>query len=419
MINNSNLFNKEELLTKGYKLLAKWQSGDESAIKKLKILFNDVIDGKYDSYFKENTPYITVNVRTSLHMTTLTILNKLYGINSLEFYKGDPKRYIRTTLMTQLLLGFRKLTLHWPVYAFGAESLGQITTYPEHYAPSVSVGVPLIDKSNWMKIDSPNFENNVIKVMEEMMAFFTELTNEIPIVHLPAPYSLVADIFGQEKLIMTLIEEPELMDKILDHVTKQIFVPWCNHFTNNFTNILIEFSDASGSPNFIGPDLFKNTAAQPVLRLINNYPWGDRIFVSNYRGDSYKKDTDEMITSIPVQLAKIIDFKLSVCPKYIIKLDADNEPISFYIEQAIKRKKPLHLGIGAILIDRNNNLNKENAIEQLKNLAVFYSQAIKTVAEQISKNESTNIQTECGEIYIEDINAESDFTLVNTIIESI
>ncbi len=422
MNKNTKIFNKDELFTEGIKLLTKWQSGDEIAAIKLKSLFDAVIDGEYDSYFIVKEPANTVNIRTSLHMTTLTLLNKLYGITSLDFYKGDPKRYVRTTLITQLMLGIRKLTLHWPVYAFGAESLGQSTTYPDHYAPSVAVGKPLIDKTNWKNINYPDMKNEVIIIMDEMMSFFTYLTNEAPVVHLPAPYSLVADIFGQESLIMALIEDPEFVEELLDHVTKQIFVPWCDHFTEEFTNILIEFSDASGSPNFIGPDLFKNTAARPVLQLINNYHWGNRIFVSNYRGDSYPKTNNNDIDNndkIPDLLAEIIDFKLSVCPEFIIKLEADNEPLSFYVEQAIKRKKPLNLGIGAIRIDRNNNLNLENAKDQLSNLVKSYTQAIGTVSKSLSKNITLDVINEQGDIYIEDINAESDFTLVKTIVDSV
>ncbi|RKX87967.1 MAG: hypothetical protein DRP59_12640, partial [Spirochaetes bacterium] len=63
---------------------------------------------------------------------------------------------------------------------------------------------------------------------------------------------LVADIYGQEKLIMALMEDPQFVEKLLDHVTRQVFVPWCNHFVKKFPDLQIEFSDASGSPNFIG-----------------------------------------------------------------------------------------------------------------------------------------------------------------------
>ena len=53
-------------------------------------------------------------------------------------------------------------------------------------------------------------------------------------------------------------------------------------------------------------------------------------------------------------LIELIDFKLSLCHEFIIKLDADSFPVSTYMEHSIRREKPLYLGVGAIRIDRNS-----------------------------------------------------------------
>jgi len=99
------------------------------------------------------------------------------------------------------------------------------------------------------------------------------------------------------------------------------------------------------------------TAARPVHRLINNYPWGDRIFVANYRGDTPLKTSgggQGLHNNAADGLTELIDFKLSLCPEFIIKLDADRAPVSFYVDHAIQRGKPLYLGIGATRINRNS-----------------------------------------------------------------
>lgn len=426
MSNDSIQLFEDRLFPESSTLLIKWQAGDAAATNKLRAFFDAVIEGRFDAVFQEPAPTDSVGVTTSLHMTTLTLLNHLYGLSSADFYKGDPQRYVRTTLMTQHLLGIRKLTLHWPVYAFGAECLGQATIYPEKYAPSVTLGNPLINRTNWRKLGTPDLGNEIFQIMEEMLACYSDLTNLEPVAHLPAPYSLTADIFGQEGLIMALIEDPEFVDELLDHVTDQIFVPWCEHLSQQFKNIRIELSDASGSPNFIGPDLFMKTAARPVLQLINKYPWGNRIFVSNYRGDTFQKpsgddgqhhDNTALVTDA---LTKLIDFKLRVCPEFIIKLDADHAPVSFYVEQAIQRGKPLYLGIGATRIDRNNIVDRETVKQELSYLAATYAQAIKNVSETLANNGySRTGLARPGDIYIEDINAESDFDLVKNIVESV
>ena len=425
----------------GIALLVQWQAGDDTAQKKLLTLFDAVIEGEFDAVFQESAKSDTVCVTTSLHLMTLTMLNQLYGLNSKEFYKGDPERYVRTTLMTQRLLGFRKLTLGWPVYAFGAEALGQATMYPDQHAPGADPGDSLVDRNNWHELEAPGFEGEVPQVIELMLASFAELTGLEPVAHLPAPYSLAADIFGQETLITALSHEPDFVVEFLDHLTDQIFVPWCEHLVQKFPNIWLELSDASGSPLFISPNLFQKIAAGPVLRLIQEFPWGNRVFVANYRGDMTPKipreedrrrarrhnrrgqqtDPETSNTHSPTEaLNELIDFKLSLCPEFIIKLDADQSPLSIYIEQAIRREKPLYLGIGATRIDRNSIADREAAIIELEDLATNSAKAIKTVSESLAdKGQYRSNLSWPGNVYIEDVNAESDLGLVNTIIDTV
>ena len=435
-----NLINHFDF-SEGSILLSHWQSEETNAHKKLRTLFDAVIEGQFDPVFREATPVDEVCVTTSLHLLTLTILNQLYGLNSMEFYKGDPERYATTTLMTQRLLGIRKLTLGWPVYAFGAETLGQATMYPDQLAPGADPVVSLVDRHNWSELEAPLFDKEVPRVIEAMLDSFTELTGLEPVTHLPAPYSLAADIFGQENLITALSHEPDFVVEFLNHLTDKIFVPWCERLVQKFPDIWLELSDASGSPLFISPHLFQKIAAGPVLRLIKEFPWGNRVFVANYRGDMTQKistvegrrgvgrrnrrakKTDPETSnphSSTETLNELIDFKLSLCPEFIIKLDADQSPISIYLEQAILHKKPLYLGIGATRIDRNSIADHESAKSELGNLASNSAKAIKAVSESLAnKSQYRSNFSWPGDVYIEDVNAESDLGLVKTIVETV
>ena len=425
----------------GIALLVQWQAGDDTAQKKLLTLFDAVIEGEFDAVFQESAKSDTVCVTTSLHLMTLTMLNQLYGLNSKEFYKGDPERFVRTTLMTQRLLGIRKLTLGWPVYAFGAEALGQATMYPDQHAPGADPGDSLVDRNNWYKLETPDFEGEVPRVIEAMLASFSELTGLEPVAHLPAPYSLAADIFGQETLITALSHEPDFVVEFLENLTEKIIVPWCELLVQKFPNIWIELSDASGSPLFISPQFFQQIAACPVLRMIQEFPWGNRVFVANYRGDMTTKTSREEdrrrarrhnrrgqqtdpetsnTHSSTEALNELIDFKLSLCPEFIIKLDADQSPLSIYIEQAIRREKPLYLGIGATRIDRNSIADREAAKSELEDLATNSAKAIKTVSESLAdKGQYRSNLSWPGDVYFEDVNAESDLDLVKNIIETL
>lgn len=71
----------------GCRLLAGWQAGDQKAIARLKEIFDECIDGKYDSNFAEPSPVDAVNIGGSLNLMTLTIMHDLYSCNSSEFYR--------------------------------------------------------------------------------------------------------------------------------------------------------------------------------------------------------------------------------------------------------------------------------------------------------------------------------------------
>ncbi|MBU8912406.1 MAG: hypothetical protein KOO61_00165, partial [Spirochaetales bacterium] len=167
-------------------------------------------------------------------------------------------------------------------------------------------------------------------------------------------------------------------------------------------------------------------AARPVLRLINNNPWGDRIFVANYRGDTTPNtfadggSVTNNAPSVTDALTDLIDFKLSVCPEFIVKLEADHAPLSFYVDQAVQRGKSLRLGIGATRIDRNNSASREAVTGELSELAATYAQAIRAVSNALAHNGDSSADfARPGDIFFEDINPESDFDLVKTIVESV
>ena len=432
---------KTNVLDKGSALLTRWQA-DDDVLEELHTLFDAVIAGQFDAVLSEQAPADSVNVTTSLHLMTLTLLNQLYGLTSADFYKGDPRRYVRTTLMTQRLLGIRKLTLGWPVYAFGAECLGQVMMYPDQHPPGVDPGKPLVNRINWRELNTPNLEGEIPRIIEEMLALFADLTGLEPVAHLPGPYSLAADIFGQEALISALLEAPDFVTAFLGHLADHVFVPWIEQLVSRIPSVWIELSDASGSPFFISPRRFVNIAAPPVQRLISDYSWGDRVFVANYRGDhlvlksgkSRQRRTagrrgdrekapgakaDGTKSNVDL-LAELISFKMSLNPNFIIKLDADEVPVPFYVEQAILHNMPLYLGIGATRIDRNSIADRSTARQEVEETVTEYTQAIKNVSESLARNgKPRSALAWPGDIFIEDTNAESDLELVKTIVKMI
>ncbi len=412
----------------GIRLLSRWQANDPQAIDRLREIFDGAIKGQYDEIFKRPTPQNAVHVSGPVDLMTLTIMHRLYGLGSAEFYKGDPDRFVRTSLMTQKLLGMPKLYISWPVYGFTAEALGQTMIYSDQYSPGTDPDKPLANSDNWQELATPDMDAGIPKLLDQTLACYQRLTGLNPVLHLTAAYSLAADIYGQEQIITALTHEPEFVNSFLDHLADTVLQPWMDHFFKQYPDGWVELSDASGSPFFIGPQNCKNVAIRSTQRLIAANPWGKRVYDANYRGDyvtqankrnasSARRRSSGKNDSAQLGLVELFDLKNSVCPDYVIRLAEDRTPASFYVEQAIKRNIPLFMGIGATQIDRNSIADLEIAKQDLKTISSEYVEAIKRVARSIAKNGyNLRVPPWPGTVYFEDISAESNFDLIEIIV---
>ena len=419
---------KELEFPEGCRLLAGWQANDEGAASRLREIFDDCIAGKYDEIFSEPSPPDAVNIGGSLNLMTLTIMHDLYGYESEEFYKGDPERYVRTTLLSRRLLGMNKLYLSWPVYGFTAEAMGQEIMYPDKFPPGADPDNMLLTRDNWRDIPTPDFDSGIPKIITDMLDFYQRLTGLDPILHLSAAYSLAADTFGQEPLLAALVHEPDFANDLLNKLTDKVVQPWADHFFKKFPNGWLELSDASGSPFFIGPLNCRDLAVRSSLRLVDENPWGERVYDANLRGDyvtlAKKKDRRSKRRSAggnanpsEVSLQELADLKHRICPDFVIRLDDDQVPISFYESQAIACNTPLVAGIGASQIDRNSISDLDAKRSSIKAEAEEYVEAIKNVATTISDNGYNDRNPPWpGTIYFEDISSETNIELVEIIV---
>ncbi len=414
----------------GINLLSRWQANDPQAIARLKEIFDDTIEGAYDDIFKSPAPQDTIHVTGPVDLTTLTIVYRLYGITTEQFYKQDAERFIRTSLMVQKLLGMNKLYISWPVYGLTAEALGQKMIYSDQYSPGTDPDKPMANKSNWQEVATPDLDTGIPKLLEEYVSCYSRLTGLTPILHLSAAYSLAADIYGQEQIISALTHEPEFVNQFVDHLVDVVLQPWIDHFLKKHPQGLVELSDASGSPFFIGPDNCKNVAIRSIQKLIADNPWGDRVYDANYRGDyvtqatrrggSSRRRGKKQTPTDRIDIHELFKLKNSVCRDYVIRLAEDRTPTDFYVEQAIKSIIPLYLGIGATQVDRNSIADMDSAKEEIQRISNEFVAALKKVASSISDNgyDAKASPPWPGAIYFEDISAESSFKLIEIIVDT-
>lgn len=412
----------------GTRLLARWQANDSQATQRLTDIFDATISGRHDEVFRTPTPHDSVHVSGSIDLMTLGIMYDLYGVTAAELYKGDPERYVRAVLLSLRLLGMPKPYLSWPVYGFTAEALGQPMIYSDKFSPGTDPENTLVDAETWEDLPPLDLTTGIPELLDETLACYERLTGRQPVLHLSAPYSLAADIFGQEHLITALTHDPGFVNRFLDHLADTVHQPWMDHFFERHPDAWVELSDASGSPFFIGPANCRDVAIRSIRRLVDQNRRGRQIYIANYRGDyvtqapkrsgsTSRRRRPQRSNSEDIGLAELFDVKNSVCRDYVIRLADDRVPASFYVEKAIEHNIPLFMGIGATQIDRNSIADLEMAKQDIKALATEHVDAIRTVARSIAENGYTSTMPPWpGTVYFEDVSAESDFEMIEIIV---
>jgi len=414
----------------GLHLLERWQSGDLAAKQELRTLFDAAIAGDFDSEYSVPTPTNTVHVSASVHMLPLSIMHDLYGVTSAEYYKTDPQRYARVNLLVSCLMGVNKQYTTWALYAFTCEAVGQKMMYPDKFPPGSDPDEPLLTKDNWHSLQTPDFDTGVPRIINNILRESQQLSGMEPLLQISAPYSLAADIYGQEPLLNDVVHDPDSANALLNHLADEILAPWIDHFIGEFPNGWVELSDASGSPFFIGPDNCRDLSIRSIQHMLAHKPWADRVFDCNYRGDyvtqarkknrrTRRKKTSAVDSDNGMDILQLTELKYEVCRSFIMRLEADKVPVSFYEEQAIDRGIPLTTGIGSPQIDRNSIGDIDLAKEEMLTISKAFVEAIKNVCKAIGlPSNALNRQPWPSHIYFEDVNGQSEFELIEIIINT-
>ena len=414
----------------GLHLLKRWQAGDADAKDEMTAVFDAAIAGEFDSNYSILTSANRVHSTASVHMLGLAILFDLYGIESWAYYNLDPYRYVRTNLAVSRLLGIHKFYTTWALYAFTCEPLGQKMMYPDRFPPGADPDAFLINGKNWQDLKTPDFQHGVPKAIDGILEVAQELTGVPPLLQISAPYSLAADIYGQEPLLADVVNNPTQVNALLDHLGDVVLGPWMDHFFQKFPHGWVELSDASGSPFFIGPDNCINMSIRSIRQMLRDKSYANRVFDNNFRGDIVteaekksrrsKRRNKEAVGNHSDRLMELTNAKVSVNPIFIMRLEADKIDISFYEKQAIARNLPLTSGIGSPQIDKNSIKDIEIAKKNIREDARSFIESISRVCQTVDLPDDNHVGASWpSHIYFEDINGESHFDLVEIVLEEV
>jgi len=414
----------------GLRLLARWQAGDLNAKAEMTQVFDAALAGEFDKSYVILADPDRVHSTASVHMLGLAVLHDLYAIESWEYYNTDPYRYVRTNLIVSRLLGVQNFYMTWALYAFSCEPLGQKMMYPDRFPPGADPDAFLINKDNWHLLETPDFTSGVPKAIDHILHVTQELTGVPPLLQISAPYSLAADIYGQEPLLADVVNDPDTVNALLNHLGDKVLAPWMDHHFQTFPDGWVELSDASGSPFFIGPQNCMNLSIRSIRHMLRDKPYATRVFDNNFRGDfvagvkkksrASRRTASEGTALDRRKLLELTEAKVSVNPVFIMRLEADKVDISFYEEQAIARNLPLTSGIGSPQIDCNSIKNLEETKVKTREETRSFVEAIKRVCEAVDLPPDNHVGAPWpSHIYFEDINGQSQFELVEIILDEV
>ena len=296
-------------------------------------------------------PVNTVPVYAQLHEYAAAH----FGIPGDVFYT-HPDVMVPAILEAQKGLGLDVASLTFDVYNIEAEGLGQKLSFSDAYMPDIDRQQPLVrDRADLARIKTPDFDSaGRFTQVIEMHALFRKLTGIEPTLSFCAPFTLAANLYGIERLLLAIYYEPDFVSELFRRITDQVLAPWILYQKKAFPNSnKISGADAMASIPIVNPAILKQWVAPYILRL--RELCGIQVFVANWVGEHYLKHPAEML-----------DLKLTVNPGSIQGQDPDVAALSpkFYKEYATRMKVPLILGIGAAFLAQSQ---PAKVIERVQN----------------------------------------------------
>ena len=266
---------------------------------------------------------------------------KEIGLKPNVFYK-NPEKLVTGVLETYARYNLDAPFVDFDVYNIEASGIGQKIKFSEDSIPDVDRSDLLIkDKSDIKKIRTPDFKRDGrFPFVIEANQIFYELT-KIPVtLNFTAPFSLAANIRGIENIIYDIIDDPEFAKELFKRLTDELIIPWIFYQKEKAPEVYsIVGSDATASIPILSIKMLKEWVIPYILRIRDTV--GDKVYVSNWIGDRYLENPEEMF-----------DVKLKVSPGFLEGQDPDVEAIGpeIFKGYAQKHNVALILGVGTAFL---------------------------------------------------------------------
>jgi len=291
-------------------------------------------------FFLDESPIITAQ----MHEHAI----KVTGLSGKEIYT-NPKKLVNGIISVYKKYNFNYPVLGYDVYNIEAEALGQEINFIKTGAPQLNHNNNLIkSKNDFKKINIRNIDQKKARLsyVIEATKIYTDKTGITPPLQFTAPFSLAAQLYGIEKLLMKIMTDPGFAEELFSRVTNDVIIPWIKFQKEKFPKAkLVLGADALTSPPNLSICLIEKFVV-PYIKKIKNI-CGPEVGIVNWWGDSYFKNPK-----------RFFQLKQSVSPNNKILRIQDPDLAKLNIDKvvnySIKNNMSLTFGFGASFLTQAN-----------------------------------------------------------------
>lgn len=288
------------------------------------------------SYFSCAQP----NVIAQMHEHALQISS----FNGIELYQ-EPRKLVQGIIEVFEKYDFSFPVLGYDVYNIEAEAMGQQISFKKEGSPQIDRKNLLIHSKadlDKLYLKKPIIEKGRFKFVILATEEYIKRTNLFPPLQFTAPFSLAAQIYNIENLIIKMLSDAKFVHELMKRITYNILIPWIDYQQEYFLEARpILGADAMASPPNLTYSMLEEFVV-PYIKILKE-ELGSEVGVVNWWGDSYFSD--------PIEFYKL---KKEVSPNNKIIRIQDPDLAKLNLDKIVKfinkNNLKLTLGLGASFI---------------------------------------------------------------------
>ena len=188
-------------------------------------------------------------------------------------FKDDPVAMAECTLLVWEYIGVDLLVLNTDCYNFEVETMGGKLSFYKDHIPDVDRSDLFIKSADDLdKIKFTGFENSRIPYLVEYCKAYKKFSGLDTVPSFSGPWSIAANLYGIENLIIDAVSEPEFVHEFLGRLVQDFLIPFHKALAELIPGMQgTTLADAIGSPPLVSKELFEEFVAPYANDLLNSY----------------------------------------------------------------------------------------------------------------------------------------------------